>query len=84
MDITSLRSKAHGLKPAVRLGKGGVSVSIVEEIDKQLTKRKLIKIRFLRSFTDLYDVRTVSKEIADKTKSTIIQNLGSVLVLYRG
>jgi RNA-binding protein YhbY len=57
---------------------------LIEEIGKQLRVRELVKIKFLRSFTDLYDIRETSAEIARETKSCVVQKIGNTLVLYRG
>ena len=44
-----LRSKAKTLEPVVRIGKSGLTDSMIGEINKNLIKRKLIKIKLLKS-----------------------------------
>ena len=42
-----LRSRAKSLQPLVRVGKSGLTESMVGEISKNLRKSKLIKIKLL-------------------------------------
>jgi len=43
-----LRSRAKSLQPLVRIGKSGLTESMVEEISKNLRKRKVKLYRTLR------------------------------------
>ena len=48
-EVIMLRSKAKRLEPVLRVGKGGLSNSLIEELKKVLNKRKLVKIKLLKS-----------------------------------
>ncbi|MGB9636673.1 MAG: YhbY family RNA-binding protein, partial [Thermoplasmata archaeon] len=39
--------KLNELEATVRVGKNGLTLSVINEIKKQLKKRKVIKIKFL-------------------------------------
>ncbi|MFW6231299.1 MAG: YhbY family RNA-binding protein [Nanoarchaeota archaeon] len=78
-----LREIAKRLDPILRLGKNGLTDGVYEEISVHLKKRRLIKLKFLPAFLDMYDRRTIGDEIARKTHSKVIQQVGGVLVLYR-
>ena len=82
MDIAALRAQAKHIQPIVRIGKGGISDSLLAEIGKQLKKRKLIKVRFLQSFVGLYDTRDAADRITEETGSRIIHQVGNTVVLY--
>lgn len=40
-----LRGLAHGLKPVVRIGKGGITEGVLRTIDEALAHHELIKVR---------------------------------------
>lgn len=78
-----LKEKSKNLEPILRLGKKGINDSIIEEIKVHLKKRRLIKIKFLQSFMENYNRRTIGEEIAQRTGSRVILQVGGVLVLFR-
>jgi|TARA_B100002003_G_scaffold205896_1_gene199481 RNA-binding protein len=73
--------QAKLLEPIVRIGKNGLTDSMVKELKLHLKKRKLIKVKLLRSFIGENNRKELVKEIADKTDSNIIQQIGFVVVL---
>lgn len=81
--MKALKEKGRYLEPVIRIGKKGLTKEIIIEISKQLKKKKLIKVKFLRSFLENNDRKEASKEIADKTDSKIIEQVGFVVVLWR-
>ena len=80
MEIKKLRSKAKNLEPIVRKGKNGLTEQVIKEIQKQLNKKKLIKIKLLKSVENR---KELAKEIAEKTNSILIEAVGFVVVLYK-
>ena len=77
-----LRSKAKALEPILRIGKNGLSDSVIEEIKLLLKKKKLVKIKFLKSSLSK-NKKEFIKQIVEKTDSELIENVGNVVVLYR-
>ncbi|MCF7862187.1 YhbY family RNA-binding protein [Candidatus Woesearchaeota archaeon] len=83
LDKSLLIARAKTLKPIMQVGKSGVTPGIVDEIKKQLKKRKLIKIKLLRSsFGDL-DKKEIATLISETTNSEIINMVGFSLTLLR-
>ncbi len=78
-----LKSKAMGLEPIILVGKSGLTGSVIQEIKIQLKKRKLIKIKFLRSIVKEKGKKELAEELASKTNSRIITKVGFVVVLYK-
>jgi RNA-binding protein len=74
----SVREKGAGmqdLKPTVWIGKQGCTESTLQEIRVQIKKRKLIKVKWLKS-TDVDP-----KAIAAETGSRLVEVRGRTLVL---
>ena len=78
-----LKSKAMELDPIIIVGKSGLTDSAVKEIKIQLKKRKLIKIKFLRSIVKEKGKKELAQELASRTDSKIITQVGFVVVLYK-
>lgn len=78
-----LRSKAKTLEPAVRIGKSGLTDSMIGEINKNLIKRKLIKIKLLKSPDGRKEKEDLIKSIVEKTQSELVDSVGNTIVLYK-
>jgi len=81
--LKELKSKALNLEPTIRIGKNGLTDSIIEEIICQLNKRKLVKLKLLRAFAEDIDKKVFAKEIAEKTGSNVVHHVGFVITLYK-
>lgn len=78
-----LRSKAKTIEPIVRIGKNGLTQGTVNEIRLQLKKKKLIKIKLLKSFVQGQDKKELARKIASLTNSEIIESVGFILALHK-
>ncbi|MEE9524990.1 MAG: YhbY family RNA-binding protein [Candidatus Woesearchaeota archaeon] len=77
-----MAEKAKNIQPILRIGKSGVTDGIIEEIKRQLRKRKLIKIKFLKSAIE-GSKKEFAEEIAERTRSELIHQVGFVIVLHK-
>jgi RNA-binding protein YhbY len=86
--MEDLKRKAKLMEATIRLGKTGLSEGQIGEIRKQLDKRKLIKIKMLRSFVLTLDNRKEIDEIpnivANLTGSTVVLSVGNAFALAKG
>ena len=73
-----LRGLAHPLSPVVRVGKGGVSDSVVAETKKSLDSHELIKVRI-----DGEDRDALAEKLAAATDAQIAGVIGKTAILYR-
>jgi RNA-binding protein len=78
-----LTEKAKLLEPILRIGKSGLTPGVIEEIKRQLKKRRLIKVKFLRSAANDKSKKEFAEEVADKTDSELIHQVGFVIVLNK-
>ena len=81
--MNKLKEKGKYLEPILRIGKKGINDEVINEISRQLKKKKLIKIKFLRSFLEKSDRKEAAKTIAEKTDSKIIDQVGFVVVFWK-
>ena len=73
-----LRGLAHPLAPVVRVGKGGVSDSVVAEAKKCLVSHELIKVRI-----EGEDRKELADRLALATDAQIAGVIGKTAILYR-
>ena len=81
--MKELVKRSKTLEPIIRIGKSGLTENVISEIKKQLTKRKLIKVKFLKSALGDMKRKDFAKEIAEKTDSELIHQVGFVVVLNK-
>jgi RNA-binding protein len=69
------RESFHDLRPTVWIGKRGVTGVMIDEIQRQLKDRKVVKVRWLRN-TEVDPV-----EVADVAGAILVEVRGRTLVL---
>ena len=76
-----LKSLANQLRPAVYVGKDGISRAVLQSIEEAYNTGELIKIRIDRSCP--LDRKELGPRLAEATSSSLIQILGRTILLYR-
>jgi RNA-binding protein len=76
-----LRGLAHAREPVVLIGQGGLSPAISGELETALGAHELVKVRARVGDRDQRD--TIFAELAQQTRSALIQRIGNVAVFYR-
>ena len=81
-----LMEKAKLLEPNTRIGKNGITPSLIEEISKHLKRKRLVKVKMLSAFLDgkgkSFKKETAIK-VAEMTGSELIDLTGFVFVLHK-
>lgn len=77
-----LRSLAVNIDTILMVGKSGISPDLIKQADDALKKRELIKGKVLVETAPL-SPREAAEEIAEKTRSEVVQVIGSRFSLYR-
>lgn len=75
-----LKGLAHPLSPVVRVGKAGLTDSVIAETKQSLHAHELIKVRLE---VDTAERRMVAKQLAAATDSHLAGTVGKVAILYR-
>ncbi len=76
-----LKGLAHDLSALIQVGKEGISDSLIEATDQELTRRELIKVKLGKNSGVEKDQAGIA--ISEATNSTLVQVIGKMLVLYR-
>lgn len=76
-----LKGLAHPLKPIVRLGNAGLTEAVALETERALHDHELIKVKGPGGDREARDAQFAA--LAARTRSTLVQRIGNVAVLYR-
>ena len=75
---------SRDLKPTIRIGKSGITESLIAEINEQLASKTIVKIKINRGLFDKKDIAEVWNHIAISTNSTIGSSRGNVCIVWKG
>lgn len=81
--LYQLKSDASKINPILNIGKNGVTDTLIEELNKQIKANRLVKVKVLKSAEEGKDLKTIAEELAEATRSTLIDVRGRTVVLYR-
>jgi RNA-binding protein len=77
-------AKSREFRASVRIGKAGISETVVEEIRQQLRNRELVKIKVNKGLFEREQRREVWSYLAEQTQSVLVLQRGNIGVLWRG
>lgn len=88
MTVNEKRLRKQALNPAlevtIRVGKSGLTDSVVDELDSQLKSRTMVKAKLNRGLADdSADRKKLWQALAEQTSSTLILTRGNIAVFYR-
>jgi len=75
-----LKARAQRLDPVVKLGHGGMSDAFLRSMDEALTQHGLVKMKFA---DHKEEKKELAPQIAERTNSTLVMQVGNVAVFYR-
>ncbi len=76
------RRLAQG-RPTVCVGKNGASKDAIDEIEKQLKRKEMVKVRILKSALAQEEAKQVAMKIAEQTESSLVEVRGHTFMLYK-
>jgi len=75
-----LRRLANEMRPAVQIGKNGLTDQIHTTVEHELNAHELIKIKFM-DFKE--EKRQMTDSLVETSNGTLISLVGNVAILYR-
>jgi len=79
-QIREFKARGQHLKPALKVGREGLSPAFLAALDEALKHHELLKVKF-DDFKE--QKKELAPQLADKTGSHLIMRVGNVVVLYR-
>lgn len=79
-QIRKLKAAAQRMKATYKVGKAGLSPQFIQSLDEGLKHHELIKVKFDEHKEEK---KELAPQLAEKTSSHLIMQVGNVVVLYR-
>jgi RNA-binding protein len=76
----ALKSRAQLLEAVIRIGQSGVTDALLQSLDNALSQHELVKVRFA-NFKE--ERKNLAPQLAERTSSALIQQVGNVAVFFR-
>ncbi len=81
--IKQLKADSTKTVVSVTVGKNGITDATIEELDRHLKKDKLVKVRLLKSATHELGMDNQAAELAERTRSLLIDIRGGTAAFFR-
>jgi RNA-binding protein len=78
-----VRYKLKDEKPTIWVGKEGLTPPLLGEIENQLEKKKMLKIKILKSALQQDTAQTIASKAAEQAGASLVEVRGHVFILYR-
>ena len=78
-----VRYKLKDEKPTVWVGKDGLTSPLLGEVENQLEKKKMLKIKILKSALQQDTAQAMASKAAEQTGASLVEVRGHVFILYR-
>ena len=80
------RHVKHELKeegPTIWVGKEGLSPQVTAQVENQLQKAKMVKIRILKSALQAETAKAIASRTAEQVGAALVEVRGHVFIIYR-
>jgi RNA-binding protein len=78
-----VKRRLGGEKPTIWIGKNRFSHEILREIEKQLKKKEMVKIKILKSALQWDKAKGIASTIAEQTGASLVEVRGHTFMLYK-
>ena len=78
-----VRHKLKDEKPTIWIGKEGLTPQISGEIEKQLNKNRMLKVKILKSALQRDTAKAIAAKAAEQAEAALVEVRGHVFILYR-
>lgn len=78
-----VKRQLSGEKPTIWIGKTKVSEELLKEVEKQLKKREMVKIKILRSALGGDKAKEIASRIAEQTEASLVEVRGHTFMLFK-
>jgi RNA-binding protein len=77
------QAKSHDFRASVRIGKSGLTETVLDEIRQQLQSRDLVKVKVNKGLFEREQRSEVWQYVAEQTASHLVLQRGNIGVLWR-
>jgi RNA-binding protein len=80
------RHVRHELKeegPTIWVGKEGLTPAVMVQVENQLQRNKMVKIKILKSALATETAKTIATRTAEQANASLVEVRGHVFIIYR-
>ena len=81
--MKKILKKSTMIKPKIWIGKDGMTLKLVEQINRQLKADKLVKIKVQKAIIEHEEIKKMAKKITRETNSRLVDIRGRTFALYK-
>lgn len=70
-------------RPTIWIGKDMVSQGTIKEVEKQLDKNEMVKIKILNNALESSTAKEIASEVVAKTEASLVEVRGHTFIIYR-
>ena len=78
-----VRHKLKDERPTIWIGKDGLTPPLSIEIEKQLNKNKMLKVKILKNALQKETAKNIATKAAEDADAALVEVRGHVFILYR-
>jgi RNA-binding protein len=78
-----IKRRLSGEKPTIWVGKNGVTQEILKEIEKQLDKNEMVKVKILKSALVNEKAKAMALKITEQAEALLVEVRGHTFMLYK-
>jgi RNA-binding protein len=78
-----IKRRLSGEKPTIWIGKSGVSEESLKEIEKQLDKKEMVKVKILKSALEGNEAKELAQRTAKEIEASLVEVRGHTFMLYK-
>jgi len=78
-----MKRKLSAEKPTIWVGKEGATTQMINEINRQLEQREVVKAKIQKTALKTEQAQDIATKIASQTSSALIEVRGHTFILYK-
>jgi RNA-binding protein len=78
-----IKHKLKDERPTIWIGKDGVTSQLLKEVEKQLEKKKMIKMKILKTALQNNNASAIAATTAERTGASLVEVRGHTFMLYK-
>lgn len=78
-----IKHKLKEEKPTIWIGKEGMTPQLLKEIEKQLEKKKMLKVKILKPALQNDKASNIAAIVAQQTEASLVEVRGHTFMIYK-
>ena len=70
-------------QPTILIGKNGATPELIKEIEKQLQKETMVKVKLLKTALAEGETKHIATKIAQQTEAALVEVRGHTFMMYK-